>query len=240
MNRKVYVLITVIALTLCFSQAYAAKDPVIAAGAGYKEMVNDLCSTYQKLKGTSPELIYGNMAKVTSQAQASGQVDMIIGAKWFFDRANIKCTQLIQLGRGRLVVAYIPGKNFKDSKSLESEDIKRIALPNVQRAIYGRAAMAYLKNKGLDKKLKDKFVIVGTVPQVASYVISKEVDLGFINLTHALHIKDKIGGYEEVDINDYPAIEIQAGVLKESEGVDDFMNFLKSDTAKKIIKKHGL
>ncbi|WP_027179070.1 molybdate ABC transporter substrate-binding protein [Maridesulfovibrio bastinii] len=240
MNRKIYVLITVLALTLCFSQAYAAKRPVLAAGAGYKKMVNDLCSNYQKLKGTSPELIYGNMARVTSQAKVSGRVDIVIGAKWFLDRSGIKFSKLFTLGSGKLVAAMIPGKKFENSSSLESADIQRIALPDPDRAIYGRAAMAYLKNKGLDKKLKDKLVIVATVPQVASYVISKEVDLGFINLTHALNVKNKIGGYEIIDTADYPAIEIEAGVINESPEVDDFMEFLKSDQAREIITKHGL
>lgn len=240
MNRKIYVLITVLALTLCFSQAYAAKRPVLAAGAGYKKMVNDLCMNYQKLKGTQPELIYGNMARVTSQAKVSGKVDIVIGAKWFLDRSGIKFKQSFALGRGKLVAAYIPGKSFKGSSSLESDSIKRIALPDPKRAIYGRAAMAYLKNKGLDKKLKDKLVIVSTVPQVASYVISKEVDLGFINLTHALNIKNKIGGFELVELGDYPAIEIEAGIINDSPSVKDFMLYLQSDKAKEIIKKHGL
>lgn len=240
MKHAISLLFTLLTISMCFSIAHAADKAVLASGAGYKKMVNELCADYQQKTGKKPELIYGNMARVTSQAKVSGKVDLLIGAKWFLDRSGIKFKRMEPLGRGRLVAACIQGKEFKDSSTLESDEISRIALPDPKRAIYGRAAFNYLKNKGLDKKLKDKLVIVATVPQVSSYVISKEVDLGFINLTHALNIQDKIGSYTEIKLEDYPPIEIVVGIINETQEARNLLEYISSTTAQDIIKKHGL
>ena len=46
--------------------------------------------------------------------------------------------------------------------------------------------MKYLHNTGLWTPLQKKLLIVGTVPQVSTYLLSGEVDVGFINLTEAM------------------------------------------------------
>jgi molybdate transport system substrate-binding protein len=83
---------------------------------------------------------------------------------------------------------------------------------------------------------------VATVPQVATYLINGEVDVGFINLSVALIHKDRLGGYILIDELSYAPIYIVAATLKK-EGcseIGEFVEFLKSDYSKKILKDSGL
>ena len=103
--------------------------------------------------------------------------------------------------------------------------------------------MQYLKNTGLYERLKDKLVMVATVPQVASYVVAGEVDMGFINGTHALAVQDSIGGWARAKEDKYAPIEIMAAVTPDAphpDAVRSFLDFLGTDEAKAIIRAHGL
>lgn len=235
----------VVALAILLSlPVFASADPlVLASGAGYKKLVNKLVKIYTEKSGDKVDLIYGNMARVTAQAKISGKVDLVLGADWFLARSGIDFAELHRLGQGRLVVAWSAGNNFESYRDMQADSVKRIAMPDSKRAIYGKAALEYLKSTGLYSKVKDKLVEVATIPQVSSYVIANEVDMGFINMTHAQQIKDKLAGYAPAEEDKYAEITIQVGKLSgavNSEAADRFISFLETGEAGKMIKAHGL
>ena len=236
-------LATLLLLILLAIPAAAQAKIVIASGAGYRSLVDKLTATYTARTGNEVERVYGNMARVTAQAQNSGSVDLVLGDKSFLDRANLDCCATQKVGRGRLVIAYPKGKDFINPAALLSTEISRIALPDTKRAIYGKAAMQYMQNKGLFSSLESKLLIVATVPQSASYVVAGEVDYAFINLTHARKIKDSIGGYVVVDETAYSPISIIVEQLNSSAHAAEckqFLSFLESETARKIVASHGM
>ena len=119
--------------------------------------------------------------------------------------------------------------------------VSRISMPDTSKAIYGKAAKEYLINIELWNKIEDKIIPAATVPQVSSYIISKEVDAGFINLTDAIGISDNIGGYFVVD-NNYSPIEIVAGTsqgFEDNSSVKAFIEFLETEDSKIILDKYG-
>ncbi|NDV24340.1 molybdate ABC transporter substrate-binding protein [Desulfovibrio sp. JC022] len=216
---------------------------VIASGAGYRALVDHLTDEYTAKTGNEVERVYGNMARVTAQAKNSGTVDLVLGDKSFLDRAKLDYSATQKVGRGRLVIAYPKGKNFSGTDDLLAAQVSRITLPDTTRAIYGKAALQYLKNKGLFSRLEPKLLMVATVPQSASYVVAGEVDYAFINLTHARKIKDSIGGFTLVDESAYSPISIMIEQMNSSAHADEcriFMKFLKSSAARKIVAAHGM
>lgn len=230
-------------VSLMLASTASADSFVLAAGAGYKKMVNALADAYEQKNGVKVDRIYGNMARVTSQAKISGKVDLVLGAQGYFKRVGLDVVSMDQLGRGRLTIIWPKGRTFDGNKTFLSPEIKRIALPDTKNAIYGKAGLQYMQNTGLDAKVGDKLIVVSTVPQVFSYVIAKEVDLGFINLTHALNMKDKLGGYVLADQSMYKPIIISVARMRTAQNAklaDDFVAFTKTDTARSIIKAHGL
>ena len=233
---------TCVMVLLLAGQALA-EPLTIAAGAGYKKLVTDLAAAYEKTSGTKPELIFGNMGQVTTQAKAGGVIDVIIGEKGFLDKSGLKFAGSEVIGHGILCLAWPKGKKFSDAKEIAKPDVKRVAMPDAQKAIYGRAASQFLEKTGLDKTIKDKLLVVATVPQVTTYVVSGEVDAGFVNRTDIMNVGDKIGGYLEVDPSLYAPIVIVAESLdgaKNAAGAKSFEKFLATDAAKAIAKKHGM
>ena len=236
------ILTLILLAMLCIPVAAEAKI-VIASGAGYRSLVDKMTAAYKAQTGNEVELVYGNMARVTAQAKNSGSVDLVLGDKSFLDKAGLDSCATQKVGRGRLVIAYPKGKSFTGIKDLLSADVSRIALPDTKRAIYGKAAMQFLHNKKIFDKVESKLLMVATVPQSASYVVAGEVDYAFINLTHARKIKNSIGGFEIVDESAYSPITIVVEQMNSSSHADEckqFMEFIKSDTARKIVAAHGM
>ena len=214
---------------------------LVASGAGYKTVVEALADAYSSQSGTTVERIYGNMGQIIGQAKTSGKVDLLIGEEGFLRSSPLPLAESASLGKGRLVLAWPKGKD--EPADLKSSAVARIALPDPERAIYGKAAFEYLDNSGLHAPLKDKLVVVGTVPQVFAYLATGEVDAGFMNLTQAVAAADKIGGFREMDEKLYKPIAIACIRLETAPSADaarKFAEFLGTDAARAIISAHGL
>ena len=219
-----------------------AGDLVVVAGAGYKRPVLDLIERYRATKGQNVVGGFGNMQQIAAQAQASSDVGLMLG-----DEAHLRdlpfIASLTPLGVGKLVLAWPKGKAaLVGDADLLAPSVGRIACPDAQKAIYGIAATEWMKSKGLFETLKPKLIEVATVPQVTSYLISGEVDAGFVNITDALGAGDKIGGYRVIE-SGYAAIRIVAGVVKGHEDnlkVKGFLTFMGSPEAAAILKNYGM
>jgi molybdate transport system substrate-binding protein len=220
-----------------------ADDVILASGAGYKKMVNALNAAYKQQTGHAVSLIYGNMARVTTLARESGEVGLVLGDEAFLDKAGLPIEKKLELGRGKLVLAFAKSSKFSKVEDLDDPQAGRIALPDTKKAIYGKAAREYLLKSGRLPGIQPRLVEVATIPQVFSYLNTSEVDMGFLNLTHALNVQEHIGGFVVIDENGYSPIRIIVGVLdtcSNRQQADEFLSFLQTPKAKAIIKKHGL
>lgn len=221
-----------------------AESLLVAGGAGYKRPIAELAAAFEQKSGHKLEQIYGHMAGVIAQARQSGKVALIFGDLAYLEKAEgIVFSSYLPLGEGRLVVAWPKGLELKAATDLAEPRFGRIALPDTKAAIYGIAATEFLRNSGLDGKVKERLRVVATVPQVSAYLISGEVDAGLFNLTEALAIRDRIGGYLEIDRALYTPIRIVAGVVKGAEeqpALKMLGEFIASPEARAILARHGL
>ena len=232
----------ILLLLLVFGINLQANSLQIVSAAGYKKPMIEVIAAFEQKHNIKVEAMYGNMVQVTTQAN-HGNAELIIGDRGYLEqKSGLKIHDFIFLGHGRVVAAYPKGTILKSIEDLKDEKIQKIAMPQPKRAIYGTATEEFLHSLNLYDALKQKLFIVATVPQVATYVITNEVDAGIINLTAALDNIDKIGGYIEVDHNYYTPIEITAASLKpcNTGACLNFKNFLTSPQSKEIFKKYGL
>lgn len=236
-------LVLLCVLILALAMPVPGQALTIASGAGYKKLVTDLAKSFETTSGIKPELIFGNMGQVTAQAKGSGVVDIVVGEKGFLDRAGLTFAPFVEIGRGILVVAWPKGKKLTSALDVAKPEIKRLAMPDPKKAIYGKAGSQFLESAKLAAAVKDKLLIVATVPQVTTYVLSGEVDAGLTNRTDVLNLGDKIGGFMEVDQKYYKPIVIGGGALAGAKNATEakaFTTFLGSAPAKAIAKKHGM
>ncbi len=234
MMKKLLLLISGLVL---FVQAGEVK---VASAAGYKKPVMEVITAFEK-KGYKVEALFGNMKQVITQAQ-NGAIEVTIGDKAFLEKSRLPIKAYQNIGKGKVVLAYSKNTYLDSIQDLEKESIKKIAMPQPKKAIYGTAGEAFLHYTNLYEKIEKKLYIVAKVPQVVAYLITGEVDAGIINLTAALANKEKLGGYILIDENSYPPIEITAAKLDrcQSSECEAFVTFLNSPTAQEIFKKYGL
>lgn len=229
-------------LLIAFAALAQAEPLTVASGAGYKRLVTELAAAYETKTGTKVELVFGNMGQVIAQAKASGKIQMIIGEQSFLKQAGVPLASFTEMGRGALVVAWPKGKSFSALADLAKPEVKRVAMPDGAKAIYGIAGQEALRHAGLTDALKDKLLVVATVPQVMTYVVTGEVDAGLANLTDTLGQAGQIGGYFVVDQTLYSPISIGAGVLtgQQTPEATAFLGFLASPQGRELAHKHGL
>jgi len=233
-------------IILCLWQGSAleaGEKLTLAASAGYKRLVNELCTVYTAKTGVEVQQIFGNMGQVTAQTKESGAVNFIIGEKQFLDATSLVFGEETPIGKGKLIAVTAKGADIKSLDDLTDPKVTRIALPDSKKATFGKAATEFFTRKGIDTQIQPKLLIVGTVPQVSAYVMRGEVDIGFVNLTEAMAIQDKVGLLIPVDETLYSPILIVAKRLEQSQNTEaagSFISFLQSGEANAIITQQGL
>ncbi len=229
---------------------------LLMAGAGYKRPVEALCAAFTQVSGVTMERSYGNLQQIFAQAKASGGVDVLVGDAAFIDKArDLKLPRRIKLGQGILTLAWRRNlevahgaAGLAGMRALLAVSGQSVALPNPQQAIYGNAAKELLLAQGVWAGLQDRLKVVGTVPQVSAYLTAGEVDLGFMNLTEALAVKDQLGGYIVLPsgAGSYTDVAIVAAMSEASKtllahtGVQLFALFLETSVAHDILRRAGL
>jgi molybdate transport system substrate-binding protein len=236
--------------------AQTVPSLLVMAGAGYKRPVEALCAAFTQTSGVVVERSYGNLQQIFAQAQASGRVDVLVGDASFIDKAQgLQLPRRIPLGQGILALAWrrnlpVPAGliGLAGVRQLLAASRWSVAMPNPQQAVYGLAAKQLLQAQGLWDGLQDRLKVVSTVPQVSAYLSSGEVDLGFMNLTEALAVKDQLGGFIQLPSGEgsYTEVAIVAALPDASKAavalnsIQQFALFLETPAARDILRRAGL
>jgi len=228
---------------LCSVSSLHAGEITLASVGGYKRPMVEIIDRYQDETGNKVTAVYGNMRQVISQSKMSGTVALIIGDQKFFDRSGLEFDAFHPVGQGRLVLAWRQGIGIEKIDDIAGGGVGRVGMPDPVKAIYGVAANEYLENSGMMPEVSEKLIRLGTVPQVSAYLLSGDIDAGFINSTDAIGVREKIGGFLLAADALYTPIAINAGVLKgygDKGDVARFIEFLRSPDAREIFGRYGL
>ena len=236
--------VLLILTVLCLPTRIALADgPIITTGLGYKPMVQQLCSAYAQKTGHTPTEMYsGNIGQMIEQAKAGSGVNIFVSDKATLEDSGLGFASFHPLGEAVLVLAWRKGVSINDPKDLEKAEIAKIGYPDAKAAIYGRAAVAFLKGNNLFEPLKAKLSMLSTVPQVFSYLVSGDLDAAFVNEAIVRKQADALGGWMEVN-KGYTPLLLAAGVVKGQENNPDvrsFIEFLNTPEAQAICAKSGL
>jgi len=221
----------------------SADEATLAAGAGFRRPLAEVATAYEKASSNKILQIYGHMGQVIAQARESGQIALVCGDQSVLkDAKGVSFERFARLGLGKLVVAYRKGVNLAKAEDIAGDSVKRVGTPDQANAIYGKAGRQFLERAKLTDKIEPKLVKVGTVPQVTSYVISGEVDAGFVNATDAIGAGANIGGFVEVKSDLYDSVEVSCGAVagKMTKAAEGFVAFLATPQAREILARYGL
>lgn len=236
-------LLILTACILVFAQSAHADGPSITTGLGYKPMVQQLCAAYAQQSGVKPTEMYsGNIGQIIEQAKAGSGVSIIVSEKGTLQDSGLAFAAYEPLGEAVLVLAWRKGLNLASAQDLTKPEFAKIGYPDAKAAIYGRAAVAFMKGNNLLEPLKAKLSMLSTVPQVFSYLVSGDLDAAFVNEAIARKQGDSVGGWMEVR-EGYTPMLLVAGVVAGQENkaeVRSFMQFLKTPEAQRILAGNGL
>lgn len=238
MKCRILVFVVLLCACICNADEKIAGEIYIVSAAGYKLPVSKVVDMYEKESGQKVNAVYGNMKVITTYVEQSGSVSLIIGDSRFINKSGIKLSESKKIGDGKLVVVYQNNLKIRSIDDLLNDEVKRIGIPDPKKAIYGRAAVELFQNAGIYEKIKDKLIILKTVPQVSSYLRSGDIDVGVINITDYVKMKDWKVSEFEVSQDMYNKIIIQAGLI--SNEAKELFEFMNTKQAREIFDEYGL
>ncbi len=232
--KKLLLLIAFLSVSLFGSELY------IAAGAGYKRPVTEAAKLFEAQSGIKLNMIFGNMQQINEQIKNTDKITLFMGDQKFINKLGIQYDEKVNVGKGILMLVYPKNSTFASVEDIQKAS--KIAIPDLKKAIYGSAGDEFLINAGYKESLNEKLIVLQTVPQVSAYLVSGDVDAGFINKTDFIGIQDKVGAGLEIDQKLYSPINIICVTLKGKESAESaaFLEFLRGDAAKALFKAQGL
>ncbi len=229
-----------------------AQTPLrVAAAADLEPVLPPILDQFSKTTGISAEATYQASAILTTQIQSGAPFDIFFSADTRFPQRLIDAglaegTSPVIYARGTLVL-WVPTAADLPPPSLillSGPQIKRLSIANPERAPYGRAAVASLRNLKLYDSLSSRLVTAQNIAQAAQFVDSGNADAGLISLTLAITPRlAASGSYFVMPRDSYPPIEQGAVVLKRSqqpEAARKLLNLLLSPSVQAELSKSGL
>jgi len=224
----------------------------IAAAADLKFAMAELTEKFESNSHTSANVTYGSTGNFFAQIQNGAPFDLFLSADIEYPR-KLEAGGLAEPGTlyeyavGRIVI-WIPPETKTDMKqkgwsALLDQAVHKIAIANPDHAPYGRAAVAAMQKAGIYEQVKAKLVYGENILQAAQFVQSGNAQAGILAKSLALSPEMGNGKVWEIPAELYPPIEQGAIVLKSAKnkkGAQQFLDFLKSDSGRRILEKYGL
>lgn len=237
-------LISLAAVSALAAGAANAAQVIVTTGAGYVKMVDALAALYQKETGVAVEKSFGgNIGQMLAQVKHGSGVNVVISDEASLEKFHdALAPDARRLGDTPLVLVWRKGLELKRPEDIALDSVKTVASPNPKAAVYGRSAAKWLKATGLDAKVAPKLQVVGTVPQVYSYVTTGNMDAGFVNLAVLKSGTEALGGHAAIR-DESAVVHMTVRPVRGAEADADvkaFMDFLASEKAKPVLRKFGI
>lgn len=226
----------------------AAEEVKIAVAANFTDVARKLAPLFEQASGHRATTSFGSTGKLYAQIQHGAPYEVFLAAD---TQRPIKAENngLAVAGshfvyaKGRLVLWSVKADQFSDAEEfLRQGEIKRIALANPKTAPYGLAAEEVMQQIGVLNRLRAKLVKGDSISQTFQFTATGNTDAGFVAMAQLKVWKGETGSLWEIPNDYYKPIEQAAVLLKKGEknpAAIAYLNFLKSDTARKVIERYG-
>ena len=227
-----------------------ADDISVAVAANFSEPFKEIISQYEKQSSHKVKASYGSSGGFYTQITNGAPFQIFLSAdstrpeKLVTEQAAVKGTDFIY-AKGKLALWSADAKKVDSAGKVltNSAQYTHLSIANPSTAPYGAAAVQTLQKLGLYESIKSKIVTADNIGQAYQFTVSGNAEIGFVALSQ-IYKDGKVssGSAWIVPSSYYSAIEQKAVLLNQganSKAVQDFYQFLKSNTAKQIIKKYG-
>jgi molybdate transport system substrate-binding protein len=225
----------------------ASAGEIKVAVASNFSAARPLAERFERTTGHRVVLVFGSTGKHYTQIVNGAPFDLFLAAD--ADHAirlegagsTVPATRFTY-AVGALLL-WSPDSSVIDPEAevLQRGDFRHLAIANPELAPYGAAAREVLMAKGLWQSLQNRLVRGENIAQAFQFVASGNAELGFIARSQVERNGrlPTVGSYWEVPAALHAPIEQQAVLLADTDAGRSFLEFLRSDSARGIIRKYG-
>ncbi|HBC4330512.1 TPA: molybdate ABC transporter substrate-binding protein [Staphylococcus aureus] len=213
----------------------------VAAAASLTDVTKKLASEFKKEhKNADIKFNYGGSGALRKQIESGAPVDVFMSANTKDVDAlkdKNKAHDTYKYAKNSLVLIGDKDSNYTSVKDLKGND--KLALGEVKTVPAGKYAKQYLDNNNLFKEVESKIVYAKGVKQVLNYVEKGNAKQGFVYKTDLYKQNKKIDTVKVIkEVELKKPITYEAGATSDSKLAKEWMEFLKSDKAKEILKEY--
>ena len=233
----------VCALTIAPASAATVQ---VAVASNFMEPAKEIAAAFTAKTGHQATLSFGPSGQFYTQIIHGAPFEVFLSAdkerpqqaeKDGFSVNGMRFTYAV----GRLTLySARPGFVDANGKVLAHGDFEHLAIADPAIAPYGLAAVESLGKLGLYDRLKPEIVQGSSIVQTFQFVQTGAAEVGFVALSQVINRTD--GSRWVVPARLHSPIDQQAVLLKtgaNNPAAKAFMTFLKSQTARAIIRRYG-
>jgi molybdate transport system substrate-binding protein len=232
------------ALLVLFAVPVRADVVRVAVASNFTPVLETLAPHFEKHSGHTLGIISGATGNHYAQILNGAPFDVFLAAD------DERPLLLEQAGRavagtrftyalGKLVLWSVDAQRVdSDGAVLRQGMFARLALANPKLAPYGVAAQELLVALGLWDGLQRKIVLGDNIAQTLQFVQTGNAQLGFIALSQLADVSGT-GSHWLVPEELYSPIVQQGVLLKDSAPARAFIDFMKSDAGRELIRAAG-
>jgi molybdate transport system substrate-binding protein len=218
----------------------------IAVASNFRPAMEVIAGRFTSRTGHEVVLISGSTGKQYAQIRHGAPFDAFFAAdsqrpkQLEKDGAAVEGTRFTY-ALGKLIL-WSPVAGYADASGdvLKTGDFKHLAIASPELAPYGLAAQQVLQASGLWESLSSRLVRGENIAQAFQFVDSGSAELGFVAYSQICQPgKPLKGSFWDIPHSLYSPIEQQAVLLRDSEPARDFLRFVQSPEAMKIIGTFG-
>ena len=248
MTRRLALVACVLAGALLAACSGGADDELLVfAATSLTDAMAEAAAEFEATHGTKVEVSYGPSRALAQQIARGANPDVYVAAgqppmDFLQEGGHIADGGAVRLLSNKIVL--ITGRDapsIDGISELADADLNRVAMPDPEIAPAGNYARTALQNLGLWERMLPRIVFANDVRVTLSYVQTGNADAGFLYQTDAANAED-ITVLDIVPTDSYPDVVYPAAVVRSTDnlqGAEAMLEFLQSDAAKEIFRKHG-
>lgn len=218
----------------------------VAVSSNFTAPMQIISRQFEQETGHKVLLAFGSTGKFYAQIRNGAPFEVLLAA----DAATPERIATEGLGVAESRFTYAVGTlvlwsitSDQPLKALQQNSFNRIAMADPKLAPYGSAARQTLQKLGLYEHVKGKMVTGENISQTYQFVATANAELGFVALSQVfVDGKLRSGSAWVVPESEHDPIRQDAILLnpgKQNVAAGQFMAFLKSDKARKVIASYG-
>lgn len=235
-------------ILVCFSILSLASDRLdVFVASSAKDAMSEVASEFKKSHPQSDiRLNFGGSGKAYAQFSNGFIYDLFFSADSTYTAKIVADGGAISepkvYAKGVIALLANDKRHLKDGiMGLKNPSILHISIANAKLAPYGLAATQILKSYGIYDEVKEKLVLGENIGQSVQFVDSGAAEVGLVALSLIKNKKPE-DSYIIIDDSKFSPLEQSFVITKYAKDkplAKEFGDFIVSDEAKEIFKKHG-